>query len=66
VQVRLVHDLADVVERRTTLRALEGPDDDLAGGDEEEGERVGEEREQAEPGKRKTPPAGTSVRPECA
>jgi hypothetical protein len=38
-----VHDLPDVVEGRTTLRALERPDDDLAGGDEEKCERVREE-----------------------
>jgi len=41
-----VHDRADVVERRTTVRALEGPDDDLAGGDEEECERIREEGQQ--------------------
>jgi hypothetical protein len=41
-----MHDLADVVESRTTLRALERPDDDLAGGDEKKCERVGEEGQQ--------------------
>jgi hypothetical protein len=40
-----VDELPDVVERCTAVRALEGADDDLAGGDEQEGERIGEERE---------------------
>ena len=66
IEERLVPELTDVFGRRPAVRALERADDDLAGGDEQEGERVREEREHAEPGKRETPPAGTCVRPECA
>jgi hypothetical protein len=61
-----VHELANVLGRRSAVRVLERADDYFTGRNEQEGERIGEEREQAEPRKRKTPPAGTGVRPECA
>src|SRR5439155_8827381 len=66
IEVRLVDDLADVLRCRSAVRVLERADDHLSGGDEQECERVREEREDAEPDKRKTLPAGTCVRPECA
>src|SRR5207244_8121883 len=66
VQVRLVKQLPDVLRRRSTVRALERAEDHLSRRNEHKCECVREEGENAEPDKRKTPPAGTSVRPECA
>jgi len=43
-------------------RALERADEDLAGGEEQEEDRVREERERCDPSERETPPAGRDVR----
>jgi hypothetical protein len=46
-----MHELANVLGCRSAVRVLEGADDYFSGGNEQEGERVREEREQAKPGK---------------
>jgi hypothetical protein len=42
-----VHELANVLGRRSTVRVLECADDYFTGRNEQEGERIGKEREQA-------------------
>ena len=57
--VGLVRKLLEVREREAALDALEGADEHLPGGQEEEEDRVGEEGDDAEPGKGRTPAAGS-------
>ena len=53
-----MEELPDVVERPAAVLVLERADEHVAGGQEQEQERVDEERQRAEPRERKAPPAG--------
>ena len=64
-QICGLHDLRDVVGRVALRRPLEGADHDGRRGQEQEDERVGEERHDADPSERDAPPAGLHARPEC-
>ena len=57
-------DRGDVREGEATGVVLERAHQHLSGGQEQEQDRVDEERNDDQPGERKTPPAGHHVRPE--
>jgi hypothetical protein len=63
--VRLVEERRDVGRGPAAVDVLECPDDDRAGGEEQEQEGVREERQRREPRQGKAPPAERDVRPEC-
>jgi len=50
--LRRVNHRAEVVQREAAGVVLERPDEDDRGGEQQEGRRVGEERDDAEPGQR--------------